>query len=151
VADGVVLNPGSGGDTVAADDVGGAKYQWVKIATGGADVASLGASIKRIVSTGSSADETEVKASAGVVVGIVAVNVDTAASYLQLYNATTANVTVGTTTPVITFPLPASGGVAFSLPTGIIFSTAITAALTTTIGGSTSVTADKAVVTILYA
>jgi hypothetical protein len=41
--------------------------------------------------------------------------------------------------------------VSFALPLGVAFSTAITAALTTTIGGSTSVAADKAVVTLLYA
>lgn len=151
MSDGVTLNPGSGGDMIAADDIDAVKYQIIKVATGGSDVAQQGASIVRIVSTGSSADETQVKATAGVVVGIIAVNVDTTACYLQLYNATAANTSVGTTTPVITFPLPPSGGVAFSLPTGITFSTAITAALTTTIGGSTSVTADKAVVTILYA
>jgi hypothetical protein len=34
VADNVVLNPGSGGDTVAADDIGGVKHQRVKIEFG---------------------------------------------------------------------------------------------------------------------
>lgn len=34
MADNVVLNPGSAGDTIAADDVGGIKYQVVKLAKG---------------------------------------------------------------------------------------------------------------------
>ena len=151
MANNVSLNPGSGGDTVWADDVSGVKVQGVKLVTGGEDVGQYGATYKRIVSTGSGADETEVKATPGTLYGIIAVNVDTSAYYLQLYNATAANVTVGTTTPVMTVPLPASGGVAFPIDIGILFSTAITAAITTTIGGSTSVTADKVVVTLLYA
>lgn len=41
MADNVVLNAGTGGDTVAADDVGGVKYQIVKLATGLLDTATL--------------------------------------------------------------------------------------------------------------
>jgi hypothetical protein len=37
VADNTQLNPGSGGDTIATDDIGGVKYQWVKISYGAAD------------------------------------------------------------------------------------------------------------------
>lgn len=41
MADDVVLNPGAGGDTIAADDVGGVKYQVVKLAVGADGAASL--------------------------------------------------------------------------------------------------------------
>lgn len=41
MADNVVLNEGSGGDTIAADDVSGVKYQVVKIAVGGDGSATL--------------------------------------------------------------------------------------------------------------
>lgn len=41
MADNVVLNAGSGGDTIAADDVGGAKYQYVKPAFGADGTASI--------------------------------------------------------------------------------------------------------------
>ena len=41
MADNVTLNAGSGGDTIAADDVGGVKYQIVKLATGALDSAVL--------------------------------------------------------------------------------------------------------------
>lgn len=38
MADDVVLNPGTGGDTIAADDVGGIKFQRVKLTLGGEGV-----------------------------------------------------------------------------------------------------------------
>lgn len=41
MADNVTLNAGSGGDTIAADDVGGVKYQVVKLAVGADGAASL--------------------------------------------------------------------------------------------------------------
>jgi hypothetical protein len=39
LADNVILPPGGGGDTIAADDVGGAKYQRIKLTTGADGVA----------------------------------------------------------------------------------------------------------------
>jgi hypothetical protein len=83
-------------------------------------------------------DETEeaVKATAGNVYGIAFTNRATATRYLKFYNATVANVTVGTTVPDITMGLPGaasdddvSGWIAFPAP--ITFSTAITVAATT--------------------
>lgn len=41
MADNVVLDAGAGGDTIAADDVAGVKYQIVKLAVGAADAAAL--------------------------------------------------------------------------------------------------------------
>lgn len=83
-------------------------------------------------------DETEedVKTSAGTLYWIHAVNVTTAVIYLKFYNATAANVTVGTTTPVLTFPVVSQGttggaGFVFSVPQGIAFGTAICMAATT--------------------
>lgn len=80
--------------------------------------------------------EEEIKASAGQVYWIHCMNLSASVVYLKLYNATAANVTVGTTTPVLTFPIPTQGttsGAGFTLciPNGIAFSTAITAACTT--------------------
>ena len=40
MSDNVTLNPGAGGDQVAADEVGGVKYQRVKVAVGGDGVAA---------------------------------------------------------------------------------------------------------------
>mgnify|MGYP000853190708 FL=1 len=78
-------------------------------------------------------DETEedVKTSAGNVYGYYFYNAATSARYLKFYNATAATVSVGTTTPVLTFPLPAgsAGHIAFPFPVG--FATAICVAATT--------------------
>lgn len=84
-------------------------------------------------------DETEdaVKASAGKLMALHVINLANAKRYLKVYNATTANVTVGTTTPVLSFPIPTMGdtngaGFTFPIPScGIQFDTAITIAATT--------------------
>jgi hypothetical protein len=75
--------------------------------------------------------EEEIKATAGQLYGYYFANTNASARYLKFYNATAANVTVGTTTPVLTLYLPptTAGHVEFSH--GIPFSTAITAAATT--------------------
>lgn len=84
-------------------------------------------------------DESEdaIKASAGKLFALGAINRSTGVRYLKLYNATTANVTVGTTTPVLVIPLPTmadtnGAGVVLPIPScGIQFDTAITIAATT--------------------
>lgn len=75
--------------------------------------------------------EEEVKATAGNLYGYYFANTNASARYLKLYNATAANVTVGTTTPSHTFYLPptSAGHVSFPVPIG--FSTALSAAATT--------------------
>lgn len=75
--------------------------------------------------------EEEIKATAGQLYGYYFANTNASARYLKFYNATAANVTVGTTTPVLTLYLPptSAGHVEFSH--GVAFSTAITAAATT--------------------
>lgn len=80
--------------------------------------------------------EEEIKASAGQIYWIHAVNLTADPVYLKFYNATAANVTVGTTTPVLTFPVVSQGttdgaGFVFNVPQGIPFGTAITVAATT--------------------
>jgi hypothetical protein len=82
-------------------------------------------------------DETEedIKTSAGQLYGIWVSNMATSTRFVKFYNATAANVTVGTTTPVITIAIPgnSSDDVSglFSSTMGIVFDTAITAAATT--------------------
>lgn len=80
--------------------------------------------------------EEEVKATAGQVYWIHAMNLSSAVLYLKFYNATAATVVVGTTTPVLTFPIPTQGdtngaGFTLSIPNGIAFGTAICIAATT--------------------
>lgn len=80
--------------------------------------------------------EEEAKATAGCVYGMWVTNTATSTRFIKFYNATAANVTVGTTTPVITIGIPGNssddvsgnfgpGGM------GITFDTAITLAATT--------------------
>lgn len=79
--------------------------------------------------------EEEIKATAGQVYWIHAMNMVATARYLKFYNETAASVTVGSTTPVLTFPIPANSttgaGFVFNIPQGIPFSTAISVACTT--------------------
>ena len=86
-------------------------------------------------------DETEedVKTSAGEVCTLWVTNTATATRWIKLYNATAANVTVGSTTPLITIGVPgnASDDVSGSFATAngcLVFSTAISAAATTGVG-----------------
>lgn len=83
-------------------------------------------------------DETEedVKTSAGQVYGLIFTNTTTTTRWLKFYNATAANVTVGSTTPVITIGLPGNtsddiSGLFNSGGMGITFDTAISVACTT--------------------
>lgn len=80
--------------------------------------------------------EDEVKGTAGQVYWIHCMNLSGAVKFLKFYNDTAANVTVGTTTPDFTFPVPTQGdtngaGFVLAIPNGIEFDTAITIAATT--------------------
>jgi hypothetical protein len=105
------------------------------------------------------ADETEeeVKATAGQIYGMWVTNTGTATAFVKLYNATAANVTVGTTTPVITIGIPGNstddvsgnfgpGGM------GISFDTAISVAAVTEAAdnGTTAPSANSVIVNIFY-
>jgi hypothetical protein len=85
-------------------------------------------------------DETEedVKTSAGCLYKIRATNRTTSVRYLKLYNATAANVTVGTTTPIDTITIPAGGSADLATVLtesfgglGLTFDTALSMAVTT--------------------
>lgn len=80
--------------------------------------------------------EEEVKGTAGQIYWLHAMNLSSAVLYLKVYNATAASVVVGTTTPVLTFPIATQGdtngaGFTLTVPNGIAFGTAITVAATT--------------------
>ena len=99
--------------------------------------------------------EEQVKGAEGVVFFIYASNTNAAARWLKLYNATAANVTVGTTVPVATFYLPPSGANPVKIETdlGLHFDTAITAAATTGVADNDTGApgANEVVVVIGYA
>lgn len=84
-------------------------------------------------------DETEddIKTSAGKLGWIHVINRSTGVRYIKFYNATAANVTVGTTTPVLSFPVPTmadTNGAGFCINFGDVgtqFDTALSVAATT--------------------
>ena len=101
----------------------------------------------------------EVKGSAGTLYGGIAINLASAVRYLKFYNAPTASVTVGTTTPVITIPIPAEssnlgGGFVLPIPAqGVAFSAGITVAAVTGVADNdtTGAGTNEVVVNLWYA
>jgi hypothetical protein len=89
----------------------------------------------------------------------MAFNLATGVRYLKFYDATVATVVVGTTTPVLTIPIPtqaasANGaGLVISIPNGIAFATAITVAATTGVADADTGApgANEVIVNIGYA
>lgn len=82
--------------------------------------------------------EEEAKATSATLYGGVVINLSTSVRYLQIFNATAASVTVGTTTPDMQLPIPTqaatSNGSGFVIPIpscGVNFDTALTIAATT--------------------
>lgn len=75
--------------------------------------------------------EDEIKATAGKVGGWAITNLHSATVYVKFFNATAANVTVGSTAPTITIAIPAATGIVMPLGgPGIAFGTAICIAAT---------------------
>lgn len=172
MADNIAVTPGTGA-TIAADDISSVLYQRVKISQGAdgtaVDVSSaapLSTQAIAVTSGGASyfksidldESEEEVKATAGQLYGGVVINLSAAVLYLKVYNATAANVTVGTTVPDLTIPIPTAGstnGAGFVMPfpaCGVAFSTAITVACTTGIADNNAGApgANECVVSLFY-
>ncbi len=151
MADNFEANAGSGGSIFASDEISTVHFPRLKLIHGTENVndgdvstanpfpvrvlpvAADGCTIFRRIDL----DETEqeVKATAGTVYGVWFSNMATSTRFLKFYNATAANVTVGTTTPVLTLAMPGNtsddvSGV-FSMAQGIKFDTAICVAATT--------------------
>ena len=96
--------------------------------------------------------EEEVKATAGQVFGWYIYNKAAAVTYVKFYNATAANTTVGTTTPVMTVPIPATSGANVEFTNGIAFDTAITVAATTGVADADTgaPAANDLIINLLY-
>lgn len=132
MADNLTLNAGSGGATTATDDIGGVHYSRIKIVVGSDGTAQDNWTPHSLVSAAST-NATSVKAAAGALGFIYAVNLNAAIRYLKLYNKASAP-TVGTDTPLATLPIPASttgAGFMLPIPGGLAFTTGIAYALTT--------------------
>jgi hypothetical protein len=86
--------------------------------------------LRSTIQSAATTNATSVKASAGQVYAIVAGTTTAAIAYLKLYNKASAP-TVGTDTPVMTIPLPASGNtVVITFSVGDVFGTGIAYAIT---------------------
>lgn len=160
-------NAGSGGDNFAADDISSVKHPRVKVEWG-VDNSAVDASVTdplpvQLISTtnggltmhsitcASSANATNVKASAGKLHTIIATNNASSARFLKFYNSASAP-TAGSGTPVLRIMLPAGGGISFASPTGLSFSSGIGYTLVTGAGDSNSsaVTADDVYLNLGY-
>jgi len=102
-------------------------------------------------------DETAVavKAGAGNLYAIHVINTTDAPLYLQLFNVAQGSVTVGTTAPDLQFVVPGNAdsdgaGFTFSVPQGIEFDTAITAACSTDSEGSSAPGANACHCNLFY-
>lgn len=96
--------------------------------------------------------EEEIKATAGKVYGWYLYNDGAAEVYVKFYNATAANVTVGSTTPVLTIPVPAGAAANVEYTNGITFGTAITAAATTAVADADTAApaANQVIANVFY-
>lgn len=83
------------------------------------------------------ATKTAVKTAPGVLYSFCFYNSNAAASYVQVFDATAANVTLGTTPPSFSFGMTAASAYCLDLSSGVQFNKAITYAVTTTRSGST--------------
>jgi hypothetical protein len=86
------------------------------------------------------ATATSIKTSAGQLFGWYIGNSNTSAVYVQLFDALTGSVTLGTTSPKLSLMIPAGGAANVFSDTGIAFATGISFACTTTRSGSTGPT-----------
>lgn len=146
MADNFIANAGSGGSTFASDDLSGVQYPRVKVSVGSDAVAQDNWSTARLTSAAST-NATVVKASAGALGFIYAVNLNAAVRYLNLYNkATTPAPATDNALLIAKLPIPASAtGAGFMLPIpgGAAFSSGISFALVTG-AGDTDATAVAA-------
>lgn len=81
---------------------------------------------------------TSVKASAGQLYGYYIYNPNASAAYCQIFDLATGSVTLGTTTPKLSFGIPATSAANVTFPNGLAFATAISIAFTTTRTGSSA-------------
>ncbi|WP_159585932.1 hypothetical protein [Chelativorans xinjiangense] len=86
--------------------------------------------VTRLVSAAASTNATSAKAAPAEMYSIIGYNAAAALRYLKLYDKASAP-TVGTDTPFMTIPLPASTAFALDFPVPVYFKTGLAFALTT--------------------
>ena len=120
-------------DTPAASSGTDGDYEPLKVSGGGLWVRDLAAGYSIFRSIDLDETEEDVKTSAGTLHGWFMHNAHTATLFVKFYNATAANTTVGTTTPILTVPIPAGSSANVEFSKGITFATALCAAATTAV------------------
>jgi hypothetical protein len=113
----------TGDNTMASFNAVGAMY-----------TAPGGASVHYRTSAGSTEDEHEIKATAGILYSVLITNTNAAARYIRCYNLTAANTTPGTSTVFWGAAIPGAttgAGFTYEFPSGLTFDTALTCAWTT--------------------
>ena len=142
----------NGTAVIAADDIGsGILVQRVKRSLGRDGTASDAASSHRLLAAaGANQDATVVKASAGVIYGLVATNSNASPRYLKVYNS--ASGPTSASTPIMTLYLPALGGISLPIPVGVDCSAGIALRLTTGVADNdaNAVAANEVIVTTIY-
>lgn len=127
-----MLAPGSAvsassAPVVIASDQAAVAIKHVAAATGGA-------TNLHFFSVTGTPTATAIKSSAGTLYGVQAVNTGAAIVYLKIYNTAVGSVTVGTTVPLMTIPIPTvattGAGIVVPFPVGVVFGTAMSWALT---------------------
>jgi hypothetical protein len=104
-----------------------------------ATIAGLASQASPYLDTALSSTVQSIKSSAGKLLQLNFYNPNASIVWAQLFNVASGSVTLGTTTPVLSFPLPAEGWYDVPLPpSGMAFSTAISIAATTTAEGSSA-------------
>ncbi len=99
---------------------------------------SGGAGLKTYKATALKATKAAVKESRGRLYGYHIYNPDTTDTFVQVFDALTDNVTVGTTTSKTTWWIPPQGGIEQVFSTPLEFNTGIGVAATTTSTGSSA-------------
>jgi len=171
MADNTTLNTGSGGDTIATDDISGVKYPRSKITIGvdgtnDGDVSSSnpmptteapansgGLSMRHIISQAST-NLTAVKVSAGQVYAVEAFSTRNSAIYLKLYDEGSSP-TVGADVPDKVLLIPGNtrgAGVVINWDKGLEFTGGIYVATTTGAADNDTgaVAAEECVVNLSY-
>ena len=83
---------------------------------------------------------TAIKTTNAKMFGYYIFNSNSSTVYMQVFDDTTANITLGTTSPKLSLGIPAGAGANLISTNGITFANAITIAFTTTRSGSTAPT-----------
>ena len=172
MADNITINTLTGSPVCKTDDDGTAHWPYTKIAFGADDtrtrvatgVAGLPVSSEVNTSGGTlfyydnDLDETkvEVKSSSGKIYWIHVMNLRASKLYLQIFNKTSAGVTVGTTIPDMQFVLPTQGdtngaGFTLSVSSGISMGTGIVVACTTDSEGNSATSTNDCSINVGYA